>query len=293
MFGFFRSVAEAVVEKGIRGLVEDFVPGGKFVCDIAERVVEKEKARRQRAAQRAEFEQIVVLGYEAAQEQARAAFAEVIAERHLALPSAEVEAAVQWVAGIPEAARVSNRSAADPTGRTLSAAFALDTPDDVLKVLPPSPPRFLPGQAVPGRDGDWTLDRVLGAGGFGEVWLATHNDGYYDPRAVKFFFDQTGKDVIREADLVKRAMTAGQAERGRADDPRGHIVPILDVRLKGDAPWLMFEYVAGGNLSAWLYHLAGLAADARVPQVIAGLRQLCRGVGVFHGLADPLTHRDL
>ncbi|HEX4606937.1 MAG TPA: protein kinase [Urbifossiella sp.] len=291
MIGFFRSVAEALIEKGVRGLIEDFVPGGKFVCDVAERVAEKEKNRRQRAELRAEFENAILkLDYERALPAAREVFTAVAAAEGAAVSPGEIEAAAQWMAGIPEAARACNRRPEDWTGRTLSLDFSLETPDDVLKVLPPRPPRFQSGQAVPDR-ADWTLDRILGVGGFGEVWLARHD--YFDPRAVKFFFDQTGRDVVREAELVKRAMAPGRADDHQADDPRRHIVPILDVWLRGETPWLMFEYVGGGNLSTWLLQLAGKPAAERVGQVTAALKQLCRGAGVFHSLPKPLAHRDL
>lgn len=55
----------------------------------------------------------------------------------------------------------------------------------------------------------------------------------------------------------------------------------------------MYEYVGGGNLSGWLVQLSGKPAAERVPQVMAALKQLGRGVGVFHGLPTPLAHRDL
>lgn len=292
MVGFFYSVAEAVVEKGVRGLLDE-VPFGRYFCDVAERVMEKEKARRQRGELRTEFAQIIALGLEAAQKEAREAFAEALGRSGVRVPEAEVGAAAEWVAGIPEAARVSNRRPDDPSGRTLSAAFAIDTPDDILKVLPPRPPRFLVGQDVPGREGEWRLDRVLGIGGFGEVWLTRHAHDYHAPRAVKFFFDQTGKDVQREAALVKRAMDAGRADAAPDDDPRRHIVPILDVRLTSAAPWLMYEYVAGGNLSGWVHQLSRRSGGERVAQVVAAMKQLCRGAGVFHRLPAPLAHRDL
>jgi len=292
MIGFFYDVVESACELGLRGLLAE-VPGGKLFCDLAERVVAKRKARRAQDDLRAEFARIIVLPPDAARDEARAAFAAVVRDKALALPPAEVEVITEWVAGVPEAVRVSNRRSDDPAGRTLSLDFALDTPDDVLKVLPPRPPRFLAGQAVPGREGEWTLAQLLGVGGFGEVWLARHDDGYHDPMAVKFFFDQTGRDVIREADLVKRAMSAGRSAAGGADDPHRHIVPIVQVRLTGTTPWLGFEYVSGGDLAAWLYKLAAAGREDRPARVVTALRQLCRGVGIFHGLPTPLVHRDL
>ena len=296
MFGFFRSVVEAVLEKGVRGLLEE-VPGGKYFCDVAARVSEKIQERRKEAKreadERAEFEKIAQVSYEVARREAERAVQEVAAARGVALNPKERDAAVQWVAAIPEATRQSFKRKEDCTGTSVPRDFALSSADDVLKVLPVRPPRFSAGQEVPGRD-EWKLEKPLGVGGFGEVWLARHTESTdLLVRAVKFCFDQTGRDLIREANLIGRVMSAGQAAGAAAADPLKHVVPLLDMRLKGDSPWLMFEYVDGGNLTDFLHRLAGKPDSERVQQTVAALKQLCRGIGVFHTLAPALVHRDL
>ncbi len=51
---FFRCVAEAIVENGVKGLAE-MVPGGKFAYDVAEGVWKKYKERRKEDEQREEL----------------------------------------------------------------------------------------------------------------------------------------------------------------------------------------------------------------------------------------------
>src|SRR5688572_14883696 len=65
------------------------------------------------------------------------------------------------------------------------------TPDDVARLSPPatsdpSKPRVRAGESLPGLS-SWVLERKLGGGGFGEVWLARHGwSKSLLPRAVKF-----------------------------------------------------------------------------------------------------------
>ena len=153
----------------------------------------------------------------------------------------------------------------------------------MLRLLPARPPRFRPGKPLPGKSG-WVLDRLLGVGGFGEVWFAKHQQMTALSGAVKFCFNQTGKDLIHEADLINRVMSAGN---------HPNIVPLKDAHLEGDAPWLLFEYVGGGNLTDWIHSLARMPAEKRLPQVISAVKQLAEAVGYFHTLPAPIVHRDL
>src|SRR5688500_12341922 len=65
---------------------------------------------------------------------------------------------------------------------------------------------FNPGDPVPGLS-SWVLERQLGSGGFGEVWLAKH-EWKPDLRAVKFFThpDARYRLVTHEKKVLVRVM---------------------------------------------------------------------------------------
>src|SRR5688500_18891110 len=84
-----------------------------------------------------------------------------------------------------------------------------DRPTDEVAGLPSAPrPPFAAGEPVPGLS-SWVLERKLGGGGFGEVWLARHAwDAEQKPRAVKFCTSPLAKHrlVTHERNVVLRVM---------------------------------------------------------------------------------------
>ena len=165
MIVFLQCVAEAIVANGIRGLSE-MVPGGPFACAVAEHVWENYRSRVRSDQVRAEFEQLAGTDFDEAELSAAAAVRAVANDA----PADERERLGLYLTQLPSEVRQTLQRPDDPTGRTAPATFALRSRDDVLAVLPPRPPRFRRGDAIPGRPG-WQLVRPLGVGGFGEVWL--------------------------------------------------------------------------------------------------------------------------
>ena len=72
MYVFFKCVAEAVAEKGLRGLAE-MVPGGGAIFDIAKATWEKYRERCKEDKQREEIEHLAKASFEEAKEAAVAA----------------------------------------------------------------------------------------------------------------------------------------------------------------------------------------------------------------------------
>ncbi len=284
---FFRCVAEAVVEHGVKGFAE-MVPGGNYIYAVSESAVKKYREKRRGQQQHDDFMKLANAKLDEARVEAvlvvKEAFAMVPVGADSLPPTPEEIIDLElYLTAIPEAVRQSLKRADDPTGTTVPAGFAMESAEDVVKVLPPRPPRFRPGMGVPNKAG-WVLDRLLGMGGFGEVWFAKHERMTSLSGAIKFCFGQTGRDLIHEADLIDRVMEAGT---------HPNIVPLKDAHLEGDTPWLLFEYVAGGNLTDWIHTLAGMPNEQRLPQVMSAIRELADAVAYFHTLSKPIVHRDL
>ena len=72
MYVFLQCVAEAVAEKGIRGLAE-FVPGGGAMFDVAKVAWEKYRKCCKDAKQREEIQQLAQINFEEAKAAAVAA----------------------------------------------------------------------------------------------------------------------------------------------------------------------------------------------------------------------------
>ena len=177
------------------------------------------------------------------------------------------------------------KSDARPDTRAQDSADRARMAVDPIREADPIRLNLEPGSPVPGLS-SWVLERQLGLGGFGEVWLSRH-EWKRERRAVKFFTHPEARYrlVTHEKKVLVRVMKyAG-----------GHpnIVPLTDVNLEGDMPWLMYEYVAGGTLADWVHTLQGMTAERRQVQILAALKQLVDAVGFFHRLDPPIVHRDL
>jgi len=278
MFAFFKSVAEAIVEKGVRGLV-DLVPGGAYACDVAGIAWKKYREKKKDAEQRVEIQQLAQASFD----EARKAAIEAV---KVAAPDATVEDRLNlelYLSQIPGAIRASLKRPDDASGRTVPPAFVLSTPDDVAKLLPGRPPRFRPNDPVPGLAG-WNLVEPLGAGGFGEVWLACHRLTPSLRGAVKFCHGKQGVELKHEHAVIKHVQAAGEHR---------NIVSLRNVYLEGETPWLMYEYVHGTDLTELILVWQKLPKPQRLSQVIVTLRQLADAVALFHNLPQPIIHRDL
>lgn len=141
------------------------------------------------------------------------------------------------------------------------------------------------GDPVPGLS-SWILDRQLGVGGFGEVWLVRH-EWKNERRAAKFFTHPEARHrlVTHEKKVLVRVMKyAG-----------GHpnIVPLVECNLEADTPWLMYEYVPGGTLADSVREWLPRSPSKRISKAVKALFAISRAIGHCHRLATPIVHRDL
>ena len=141
---------------------------------------------------------------------------------------------------------------------------------------PDAAPAFQPGDTV----GPYRLQRELGRGGMGEVWLAERHDGQLK-RAVALKLPMLG---VRRSVLVQRFARERDILAGLVHP---HIARLYDAGLADDGqPYLALEYVDGQAIGIYC-HERGLAVKARLRLLL----QVADAVAYAHGRL--VLHRDL
>lgn len=186
---------------------------------------------------------------------------------------------------------------ADEDVRSVRLAHIRDTDDglaDDLSALLQRQPviekeRFLEGSATPlpaervlaGVEvGNYTLERLLGRGGMGAVWLAHRSDGRFAGRvAVKFL----NLSLLGPAG-IERFRSEGSA-LARLAHP--NIARLIDAGVTGEGqPYLVLEYIEGQPIDRWC-EVGELDVRARIRLFL----QVLDAVAHAHG--KLLLHRDL
>ncbi|MBI5719773.1 MAG: serine/threonine protein kinase [Burkholderiales bacterium] len=138
-------------------------------------------------------------------------------------------------------------------------------------------PAGLAGQRL----GAYTLEREIGRGGMGQVWLARRTDGHYEG-AVAIKLLQGG--LLRAGEAVRFAREGRIL--ARLDQP--HIARLLDAGVTADGaqPYLVLEYVDGEPIDRHVQRHA-LPLAARLALMIDATE------AVAHAHARLILHRDL
>ena len=134
--------------------------------------------------------------------------------------------------------------------------------------------------AAVARIGPWTLEKSLGAGGMGRVWLARRHDGLFEGYvAIKML-----RDTVADDFAVERFAREGEI-LARLADP--NIARLLDAGTLADGQrYLVIEYVHGERIDIYCDHRRlGVAARIRL------FLQVCGAVA--HAHANLVVHRDL
>ena len=129
---------------------------------------------------------------------------------------------------------------------------------------------FTEGQFI----GPYELVRKLGAGAFGEVWLARQSDLGVE-RALK---------IPTDRDYVKQLRQEGRIQ---FDLRHPNIVETQDLNTHSEPPYFAMEYVEGEDLRKLLNERGKLP----VAEALDILRQILEGLGAAH--AQGVLHRDL
>ncbi len=178
------------------------------------------------------------------------------------------------------ARRVDEITRADPElGTELQRMLALEDerPDFLAEsVVDAAVFSAQPGQSI----GPYQLERPLGEGGMGQVWLAIRADGLYHRRvALKLLRPGLGDAGLRTRFTRERQILA---RLGHA-----HIARLLDAGISADGqPYLALDYVEGEAITDYAGKLA-----LGVPERLQLFLQVCAAVS--HAHANLVVHRDL
>ncbi|TXI79921.1 MAG: serine/threonine protein kinase [Flavobacteriales bacterium] len=177
------------------------------------------------------------------------------------------------------AERLAALRAEDPAlAAELEALLALEDAhgDFLSEPLVTPPPMAKPDTLI----GPYKLDRLLGEGGMGQVWLARRADGLYQRRvALKLLRPGLADPNLRQRFTRERQILA------RLGHP--HIARLLDAGISSDnQPYLALEYVEGEPITDWC-RSHDLGIDARLKLFL----QVCEAVS--HAHANLIVHRDL
>ena len=128
--------------------------------------------------------------------------------------------------------------------------------------------------------GKYRVERVVGAGGMGVV-VAAHHIQLDEKVALKFLLPE----ALGDAEAVARF---GREARNAVKIKSEHVARVIDVgTLPNGAPYMVMEYLEGGDLAAWIKQRGALSIELSVDFVL----QACVAVADAHALG--IVHRDL
>jgi serine/threonine-protein kinase len=138
------------------------------------------------------------------------------------------------------------------------------------------------GVPIPGRPG-WTIERKLGEGGFGDVWLAYHKMTKRR-RVFKFCYDVKLLRSLKHEFTISRVIQT----LGKRDD----IGIIQEIRLDEPPYFLESEWSTEGNIILWIEKSGGIGTvplETRIQLVIDVAHALAaaHSVGVLHKDIKP------
>lgn len=138
------------------------------------------------------------------------------------------------------------------------------------------------GQMVPNTE--WMLEKNLGEGSFGEVWLGRHQK-LKDHRVFKFCFRPD------RARSLKRELTLFRLLKDRVGRHPG-IVGIQDVYFDEPPYYLVMDYAAGGDLKNWCEAQGGVqhipeAIKLEIIAQVGDALQAAHDAGVIHRDVKP------
>ncbi|HKB00863.1 MAG TPA: serine/threonine-protein kinase, partial [Gemmataceae bacterium] len=223
---------------------------------------------------------LAVLPPQAAREKAREMLIELApdAEPH------DLSIALEYLSSLPRS--LSRALVLDLAGqKSLPPTVTWDDEHSLLQLLPQDIPPYATSVELPGTP--YRLEELLGSGGFGAVYRASSPTLQHLPLAIKFCLDRSLLPALNlERSNLERLMRAA-GERGS-----GHVVKLYGYDLDHATPYLVYEYVPGGDLTGHLTRHRAETGRAMTPaDVFGAVTQLTEGLAFAHRAG--LVHRDI
>ncbi|XXX80452.1 serine/threonine-protein kinase [Sorangium sp. So ce134] len=181
----------------------------------------------------------------------------------------------------------------DPARRVSASAFGAggaSGPAAAPRVVPAPPAGSLPRRAPGGRlpagtlvDQKYVVERVLGEGGMGVVYLArdVHTGLHVVLKAVR-------QELGHRPDVRARTLAEGRA-LAQIDHP--NVVHLKAVVAERDDLWLVMQYIDGESLEQALARYADEGRPMPLPEALSIFRQIASGIAAAH--REGVIHRDL
>ncbi|WP_437691939.1 serine/threonine-protein kinase [Sorangium sp. So ce176] len=165
-------------------------------------------------------------------------------------------------------------------------ASAAAAPHVVPAPLAGSLPRRVPGGHLPAGtlvDQKYVVERVLGEGGMGVVYLArdVHTGLHVVLKAVR-------QELGHRPDVRARTLAEGRA-LAQIDHP--NVVHLKAVVAERDDLWLVMQYIDGESLEQTLARYAEDRRPMPLPEALSIFRQIAAGIAAAH--REGVIHRDL
>ena len=128
-----------------------------------------------------------------------------------------------------------------------------------------------------------TVERLLGGGTFGEVYLVRHK--YLGTQAIKIFRPSVIQPE-QEAELFNEAFVLKNITHQNV--VRVYDANVFQYRDK-TLPYIVMEYISGETLTQYVARIGSLDQDQAVELQLG----ICAGLAQAHRLTPPVVHRDI